>query len=88
MKNFLVEYISPYNIYRIRISMPPPVRDVNIYFSIESVPTLIDTPPRCDHHLDALDAALGEIGHHIEDVERIRVNHLHVDNFGCAAATQ
>jgi len=88
MKNFLVQPINSYNIYRICITMPNPVRNVNIYFSPDPVPTLIDTPPRGDHYLGALDAALGEIGHHIEDVERILVSHPHVDHFGCAAAIQ
>lgn len=86
MRNFLVERINPYNIYRICIAMPHPVRNVNIYFTPDPVPTLLDTPPRGNYYLGVLDAALKEIGYHVEAVERVLVTHPHVDHFGCAAA--
>jgi glyoxylase-like metal-dependent hydrolase (beta-lactamase superfamily II) len=81
----VIEQIEPYSIYRICLYMPLPVDNVNIYFTPDPVPTLVDAPPRGGRYLEDLDMGLKELGYTLGQIERILVSHPHIDHFGCAA---
>src|SRR3989440_3076914 len=67
-----------------RIALPTPflVGRVNCYL-IEAEPlTLIDTGPNSGKSLDELARALQDLGHSIDDLERIVITHQHMDHLG------
>ena len=71
-------------IHRISTPIPFPVGSVNVYFSENPCPTLLDTPlndPGCIAHLVR---ALENLGTSIKDIRRIIVTHPHIDHFGAA----
>jgi len=55
---------------------------VNCYLVGDDPLTLVDTGPNSGTSLTALEAALGEHGRRIEDLERIVITHQHMDHFG------
>jgi glyoxylase-like metal-dependent hydrolase (beta-lactamase superfamily II) len=70
----------------IRIPVPlPHVGSVNAWLLRGEPLTLVDTGPRDDEALLALEAGLARAGVRIEDIELVLVTHHHVDHTGLAA---
>ncbi len=70
----------------IRIPLPlPHIGSVNAWLLPGEPLTLIDTGPRDDAALAALEAGLGRAGVRLEDIELILLTHHHVDHTGLAA---
>ena len=70
------------------VSIPLPlahVGSVNAWLLPGSPLTLVDTGPRDDAALSALEAGLGDHGVRIEDLELVLLTHHHVDHVGLAA---
>jgi glyoxylase-like metal-dependent hydrolase (beta-lactamase superfamily II) len=72
-------------IHKISIPTSFPSRQTNIYFIEGDVLTLIDTPPKANIYLDALNEALKNKGYTIRDIRRIIITHPHFDHFGAVA---
>jgi glyoxylase-like metal-dependent hydrolase (beta-lactamase superfamily II) len=72
-------------IARIAIRTPWPVGPVNVYVLDDDPLTLVDTGQRTPEALADLEAGLRELGHRVEDLERIVVTHQHIDHCGLAA---
>jgi glyoxylase-like metal-dependent hydrolase (beta-lactamase superfamily II) len=71
----------------VQIQAPlPHIRSVNIWLLRGSPLTLIDTGPRTDEALDALEAGLRREGVRIEDIELVIPTHHHLDHSGLAAS--
>jgi glyoxylase-like metal-dependent hydrolase (beta-lactamase superfamily II) len=73
-------------IHRLAIPTPFQVGRVNAYLIEDSPLTLIDSGPSSEKALDALEQALAEHGHAIEDLELLVISHQHIDHFGLAGA--
>src|SRR5829696_2776606 len=70
----------------IRIPVPlPHIGSVNAWLLRGEPLTLVDTGPRDDEALSALEAGLGRAGVGVEDIELVLVTHHHVDHTGLAA---
>jgi glyoxylase-like metal-dependent hydrolase (beta-lactamase superfamily II) len=72
-------------------SIPLPLRDigsVNAWLLPGDPVTLIDTGPRDDGALSALEAGLQREGLRIEDIELLLATHHHLDHVGLAATIQ
>jgi glyoxylase-like metal-dependent hydrolase (beta-lactamase superfamily II) len=72
-------------IHALPIPTPFAVGRVNCYLVDDDPLTLVDTGPNSGTSLTALEAALGEHGRRIEDLERIVITHQHFDHFGLLA---
>ena len=55
---------------------------VNCYLIEDDPLTLVDTGPNSGKALDELERALEELGHRIEDLQRIVITHQHIDHLG------
>jgi glyoxylase-like metal-dependent hydrolase (beta-lactamase superfamily II) len=66
------------------LAVPTPfaVGRVNCYLVEDDPLTLVDAGPNSATSLTALEAALADRGHRIEDLERIVVTHQHIDHIG------
>ncbi|MFQ5834079.1 MAG: MBL fold metallo-hydrolase [Candidatus Thorarchaeota archaeon] len=72
-------------IHTIKVPTPFPVGPVNCYL-VEGEPlTLIDTGPKSDESLSALDTGVREAGYSLGDIEQIVLTHGHVDHTGLTA---
>jgi glyoxylase-like metal-dependent hydrolase (beta-lactamase superfamily II) len=70
----------------IRIPVPlPHVGSVNTWLLHGEPMTLVDTGPRDDEALSALEDGLAQAGVRVEDIELVLVTHHHVDHTGLAA---
>ena len=69
-------------VHALPIPTPFAVGRVNCYLVDDDPLTLVDTGPNSGTSLTALEAALGEHGRRIEDLERIVITHQHFDHFG------
>jgi glyoxylase-like metal-dependent hydrolase (beta-lactamase superfamily II) len=70
----------------IQIQAPlPHIKSVNIWLLRGSPLTLIDTGPRTDEALSALEAGLRQEGLRIEDIELVLPTHHHLDHTGLTA---
>jgi glyoxylase-like metal-dependent hydrolase (beta-lactamase superfamily II) len=69
-------------IHCLPIPTPFAVGRVNCYLIEDEPLTLVDTGPNSGAALDALERALREHGHRIEDLERIVITHQHLDHLG------
>jgi glyoxylase-like metal-dependent hydrolase (beta-lactamase superfamily II) len=69
-------------IHCLPIPTPFAVGRVNCYLIEDDPLTLVDTGPNSGKALDALERALAEHGHRIEDLERIVITHQHLDHLG------
>jgi glyoxylase-like metal-dependent hydrolase (beta-lactamase superfamily II) len=69
-------------IHRIAVPTPFAVGRVNVYLIEDDPLTLVDSGPNSGSSLDVLERSLGELGHAIEDLERIVVTHQHIDHIG------
>jgi glyoxylase-like metal-dependent hydrolase (beta-lactamase superfamily II) len=67
-----------------RLSIPTPfaVGNVNCWLIEDDPLTLVDTGPNWGRAFEALELALAELGHRIEDLERLVVTHQHIDHEG------
>jgi len=72
-------------IHKLAIEMPYSSSPVNLYLIEDEPLTLVDTGPNCAMSRAALEAALGEHGHRLGEIERILVTHPHIDHFGLAS---
>src|SRR3954469_14225919 len=73
----------------VAISLPlAHVGSVNVWLLRGDPVTLIDTGPRDDSALAALEAGLRSHGLRVEDIELLRATHPHPDHFGPAARIQ
>jgi glyoxylase-like metal-dependent hydrolase (beta-lactamase superfamily II) len=73
------------SIHTLPIPTPFAVGRVNCYLVDDDPLTLVDTGPNSGTSLTALEAALGEHGRRVEDLERIVITHQHIDHFGLVA---
>src|SRR5215218_11037372 len=64
------------------------VRSVNAWLLIGNPVTLIDTGPRDDAALAALEDGLRPAGLRVEDIELVLATHHHLDHVGLAATIQ
>ena len=74
-------------LYMLTLPMPLPIRlnHVNVFASLEpDGVTLIDTGPRMEGVLPALERGLVAIGRRVEDCRRILLTHFHADHCGLA----
>jgi glyoxylase-like metal-dependent hydrolase (beta-lactamase superfamily II) len=69
-------------IHCLAIPTPFQVGLVNTYLIEDDPLTLVDSGPNSGTALDALERALDERGHRIEDLELIVVSHQHMDHLG------
>ena len=70
----------------IRIPLPlAHIGSVNVWLLRGDPLTLVDTGPRDDAALSALEAGLARSGVRLEDIEQVLVTHHHVDHTGLAA---
>ena len=69
-------------IHCLPIPTPFAVGRVNCYLIEDDPLTLVDTGPNSGKALDALERALREHGHRIEDLERFVITHQHRDHLG------
>jgi glyoxylase-like metal-dependent hydrolase (beta-lactamase superfamily II) len=72
-------------VHALPIPTPFAVGRVNCYLVVDEPLTLVDTGPNSGTSLTALEAALGEHGKRVEDLERIVITHQHIDHFGLVA---
>src|SRR5215207_22258 len=72
------------NIVQIPVPLPK-IRSVNVWLLRGQPLTLIDTGPRDDEALDALEVALLKFGVRLEDIELVLPTHHHLDHTGLAA---
>jgi glyoxylase-like metal-dependent hydrolase (beta-lactamase superfamily II) len=72
--------------HTVRIQAPlPHIKSVNIWLLRGNPLTLIDTGPRTDEALIALEAGLRQEGLHLEDIELVIPTHHHLDHSGLIA---
>ena len=66
------------------LSIPTPfmVGRVNCYLIEDDPLTLVDVGPNSGKALDELERALADLGHRIEDLQRIVITHQHIDHLG------
>ena len=66
------------------LAVPTPfmVGRVNCYLIEDDPLTLVDTGPNSGKALDELERALADLGHKIEDLQRIVITHQHIDHLG------
>jgi glyoxylase-like metal-dependent hydrolase (beta-lactamase superfamily II) len=69
-------------IHCLPIPTPFQVGRVNTYLLEDDPLTLVDSGPNSGTALDALERALGDRGHRVEDLELIVVSHQHMDHLG------
>ena len=70
----------------VQIQAPlPHIHSVNIWLLCGDPLTLVDTGPRSDEGLSALEAGLGREGLRIEDIELVIPTHHHLDHTGLIA---
>ncbi|MDX6643937.1 MAG: hypothetical protein QOD76_1899 [Solirubrobacteraceae bacterium] len=69
-------------IHCLPIPTPFAVGRVNTYLLEDAPLTLVDSGPNSAKALDALQRALAERGHEIEDLELLIVTHQHIDHLG------
>jgi glyoxylase-like metal-dependent hydrolase (beta-lactamase superfamily II) len=70
----------------VQIPLPlPHIRSVNAWLLRGDPLTLVDTGPRSDEALSALEAGLRDAGARLEDLELVLVTHHHLDHAGLAA---
>jgi len=72
-------------IWRIPLPTPFPVGAVNVYLIEDDPLTLIDTGQRDAPARTALERGLAQLGHRVEDLQRIVLSHQHVDHWGLGA---
>lgn len=68
----------------IRVPIPYPVKWVNCYYIMDSIPTLIDTGVNTNAALDIITSAIESEGGKLEDIRRIIATHGHADHIGLA----
>jgi glyoxylase-like metal-dependent hydrolase (beta-lactamase superfamily II) len=66
----------------------PHIRSVNAWLLLGDPVTLIDTGPRHEDALSALEDGLGRHGLRVEDIELVLATHHHLDHVGLAATIQ
>ena len=69
-------------IHLLAIPTPFQVGLVNCWLLEDDPLTLLDSGPNSGTALDALERALGERGHRVEDLELIVISHQHMDHLG------
>ncbi len=69
-------------VHCLAIPTPFAVGRVNCYLIEDEPLTLLDAGPNSGTSLTALEAALGEHGRRVEELERIVVTHQHIDHIG------
>ena len=70
----------------VQIPLPLPyIRSVNTWLLRGEPLTLVDTGPRDDEALSALEAGLRDAGVRLEEIELIIITHHHLDHSGLAA---
>jgi glyoxylase-like metal-dependent hydrolase (beta-lactamase superfamily II) len=73
------------DIHALAVPTPFAVGRVNCYLVDDDPLTLVDAGPNSATSLTVLEAALGEHGRRIEDLERIVITHQHIDHIGLVA---
>ncbi len=71
-------------IHRLEVPTLLPVGTVNVYLVAGDPLTLIDTGPRSEDTLEALQARLREVGYGLKELDWILLTHGHMDHYGLA----
>ena len=85
MSEDLLDRAAEDGIHRLAIPTPFQVGRVNAYLIEDEPLTLIDSGPSSAQSLDALERALADRGHRIEDIGLLVITHQHIDHFGLAS---
>jgi glyoxylase-like metal-dependent hydrolase (beta-lactamase superfamily II) len=75
-------------IEKLTVPTPFPVGPINLYLIVEDPLTLVDTGPKTDDAISALDSEFKRIGIPVEKLSRIILTHTHEDHCGLAAHLQ
>lgn len=76
---------SAHGIHCLAVPTPFAVGRINCYLVEDDPLTLVDAGPNSATSLTALEAALGEHGRRVEDLQRIVITHQHIDHIGLVA---
>lgn len=79
------ERMREHGIHMIQVPTPFAVGPVNSYLIDDEPLTLVDPGPNSGDSLEALKAGVRELGHELEDIQRIIVTHQHIDHLGLVA---
>jgi glyoxylase-like metal-dependent hydrolase (beta-lactamase superfamily II) len=71
-------------IYKIELSIPIPLKTINIYFIDDAPKTLVDAGIKTETSFETLKKGLETIGYHLKSIERILITHGHIDHYGQA----
>jgi glyoxylase-like metal-dependent hydrolase (beta-lactamase superfamily II) len=82
VKQVVTPHTRAQGVHCLAIPTPFAVGRVNCYLIEDEPLTLLDAGPNSATSLTALEAALAEHGHRLEDLERIVVTHQHIDHIG------
>jgi glyoxylase-like metal-dependent hydrolase (beta-lactamase superfamily II) len=69
-------------IHRLAIPTPFAVGRVNVYLIEDEPLTLVDAGPNSGTSFDAVQRALANLGHALEDIELVVLTHQHIDHLG------
>ncbi len=73
-----------FGIHLFPLETPFPMGTINVYFSPQPIPTLIDVPPNDESYGEQLKEHLAVLGYSLHDIERIIITHPHFDHSGMA----
>ena len=71
-------------VVQIQVPIPFPIKWVNCWYIVDSIPTLVDAGVNSDEALEAVGAAMSIHGGSIRDLRRIIITHGHGDHIGLA----
>lgn len=75
-------------IEKLVVPTPFPVGPINLYLIAADPLTLVDTGPKTDEALTALQTQLRNLGYAVRDLQRIILTHTHEDHCGLAGTLQ
>lgn len=75
-------------IEKLVVPTPFPVGPINLYLIVDEPITLVDTGPKTDETVVALEAEFSRLGFKFSDIGRIILTHTHEDHCGLAAMLQ
>lgn len=75
-------------IEKLVVPTPFPVGPINLYLIVDEPITLVDTGPKTDETVVALEAEFSRLGFRFSDIGRIILTHTHEDHCGLAAMLQ
>jgi glyoxylase-like metal-dependent hydrolase (beta-lactamase superfamily II) len=80
-----MDYAGLENVHTIVLPMTGIMVSFNVYALVDDGLMLVDSGPRGDEALSALETGLRECGYTLADVRRLIITHAHSDHFGLAS---